>query len=304
MQTQKMTPKDFAPHLVAVLGKLTEYMPGKSVPMAQTYGPVCEAMGIDEDSLGSSPNHTSKGTHRQIGLAQRQLRDHHLTEYTKKGHWALTRKGAAEAREAAGLPPLDDGAGTDASDLAAAARADGTAEDISESEGAEIVRLPVAGNTHPYSDDPYIRSLAIESLGCFGAHSSRSDTCKVCPVSTDCVGAVSARKGELAAQMEADEAAAKDAEATRLGAEGVKDASVDELIDKMNDDPDTKQRARTQGGKSGKFQPREDQDVAPAFAQRESQCNQCNEVIPEDDACMWVQDEGMFHNECVEAPTQ
>jgi hypothetical protein len=155
--------------------------------------------------------------------------------------------------------------------------------------------------THPYSDDPYIRSLAIENAECFGAFSSRSTICKGCPIQTDCLGAVSARKGELAAQLhEADALAVTRAKAS-ADASATKDASVDELIDKMKDDPDTKQQARTPGGKKGKFRPRPDQDVANAFAQRESVCIQCDEVIPEDDACMWVQDEGIFHNECVEA---
>jgi len=286
MTNTKMTPKEFAPHLVAVLGRLTEYTPDKSVHHESTYAPVCTAYGVDEDALGVSSNGTTKGTHRQIGLAMRQLRDHGLTEYAKRGHWALTAKGAAQARADAGLDPQGG-----PEEIPEAARADSTAEDEYEYEGAEILHLPVARGHHPYSEDAYIRSLAVERVACFGAYSSRSDTCKACPIQTDCGSAISARKAEIAARFDAAEQAGVQIPS--------KDATVDELIAKASTD-ETKAKVPARGGKKGKYTPRGDQEVAPAFAQRETVCVQCDEVVAKDAPCTWVQDEGIFHNDCIE----
>ena len=301
MTDTKMTPKEFAPHLVAVLGRLTEFTPGKSVHHESTYAAVCQAFGVDEDALGTSSNGTTKGTHRQIGLAMRQLRDHGVTDYAKRGHWTLTTKGVAQARVDAGLEPLEDE--TPADDLAAA-RLDSTAEDIEETEpeGAEVVRLPVAGGRHPYNDDAYIRSLAVEGVGCFGAYSRRSDPCKSCPIQTDCVSAVSARKAEIAAELDAEDAAAAAAAQAQAQTKISKDATVDELIAKASGDGAKAKQSK--GGGNGKYVPRSDQEVAPAFAQRETVCVQCDEVVPKDAPCTWVQDEGIFHNDCIEQGNQ
>lgn len=295
-QTIKMTPKEFAPHLLTVLGRLTEYTPAKDVPHEATYKLVCDAMGVAEDALGMSSNGTTLGTHRQIGLAMRQLRDHGVTDYAKRGHWCLTRKGAQQARTEAGIEPLPE------ETAPVAARADATAEDTSEEpEGAEVVRLPVTGGRHPYSDDPYIRSLAVERVTCFGAYSQRSDACGGCPIQTDCLSAVSARKAEIAAQLDAEANAAVARTRAQEQERSVKDATVDELIAKVSGD-DAKGK-QSKGGKKGKYVPRSDQETAPAFAQREGVCVQCDEVIPKDAPCTWVQDEGIFHNDCIEQKT-
>lgn len=41
-----------------------------------------------------------------------------------------------------------------------------------------------------------------------------------------------------------------------------------------------------------------------AVAQRDSGCRHCPEVIPGDADCIWVQDHGMFHKDCVELPAR
>ena len=300
-QQSKKTPKDFAPHLVGVLGRLTEYIPGHAVPMESTYAPVCAAMELDEDALGTSSNHTSKVTHRQIGLAMRQLRDHGLSDYVRRGQWFLTRKGIEQALEYAGLPPMEETGEESGEEQPLAARSGATAQD--EAEGDNVVHLPVTAAAHPYSDDPYIRSLAVKELPCFGAHSSRSDTCKACPLAGDCVLGASARKGDLAAQLDAADAKTAVLQKENAKAREMKDASVDELIEQYSDeDGSPRQSARTQGGSNGVFRPAKDQDVSSVTAQRESTCLQCEKVIPEEDVCKWVLDEGIFHNECVGDP--
>jgi hypothetical protein len=46
---------------------------------------------------------------------------------------------------------------------------------------------------------------------------------------------------------------------------------------------------------------KENQEALPAFAQRAAVCTGCKGDIPKDDPCLWVQDKGIFHEDCVEA---
>jgi hypothetical protein len=102
--------------------------------------------------------------------------------------------------------------------------------------------------------------------------------------------------------METEEAQAK-ADAARAEADKTKkDASVAELIEEIGDE-ENQDAARQDGkGPKGKFVPADGQDVAPAEAQRETVCIQCNEVIRKGDPVMWASDEGVFHPQCIETP--
>lgn len=291
-----LTPKDFSEHVLVVIAELTDYQISVSVPMGDVNAPVCERMGIDED-YGGETKHGAKFTHRTIGLAMRSLRGRGLTKYAKKGHWTCTAAGLLAARKITGVPaPAND-------EVPLAARADATAE-VAESGDAEVVRLPVVtAPIHPYSDDPYIRSLAVETVACFGAFSKRSDACKICPIFEDCIVQAGVRKAELAAQMEAEEAQAKAAAAREAADKTKKDESVAELIEGFGNEADPDDAAPQVGdGPRGKFKPEKGQDVAGAEAQRETVCIQCNEVIHKGDAVMWAADEGIFHPQCIEVP--
>ncbi len=46
---------------------------------------------------------------------------------------------------------------------------------------------------------------------------------------------------------------------------------------------------------------RTDQEAMPAFAQRDTLCTACEGDILKDVPCVWVQAEGIFHENCVEA---
>jgi len=309
MNTTRMTPKDFAYPLLAVLATLTEYEANVSVPMTETYSLVCEHMGIRED-YGGETEGGYKFTHRNIGLAFRQhIRGKGLGEQAKKGHWMLTQVGVDKARETAGdeAPPVPETVATpvdEAPEELAAARADATAEVLEDDhgeDGAEVLHLPVANTNpkHPYSDDPYIRTLAIEAVECYGAWSSRSDACETCPLATDCRLQVGARKAEMAAEMEATEEAslarakAQEEEANKKG------ISVEELIEKMGEEGTTPRDPQ-----KGKFKPTDGQDFARANASRESMCLQCGETIKKGDPVQWCADEGIFHVECFDDSDQ
>jgi hypothetical protein len=289
MKARKMTPKDFVPHLMTVLADLTKRQAGVSVPMQETYDPVCARMNLQATDFGKS-EHGTEGNktpwvHRQIGLAFRQMRDNGLGEYAKRGHWALTE---------AGVEQLDDKAQAPSEATLAAAKAQARAEDDDES---NVVHFADPIEEHPYSDDPYIRGLAVERTPCFGAYSVRSDVCKGCLLRDDCVAAVAIRKAEIAADLEREELVARRAAESAKKKKDQQSASIDELMRAMDKGDDQKSF-----GKNGKFEPLAGQIVSTAFAQRESLCGQCSEEIPEGDECFWVEGEGVFHPDCINAP--
>lgn len=284
MKARKMTPKDFAPHLLMVLGDLTNGSAGVSIPMQETYAPVCSRMGIKVADFGES-EHGSPWVHRQIGLAFRQMRDKGLGEYAKRGHWALTKAGVEQLAEEKAEAPT-------ASALAAA-KAQAQEE---ETDSSNVVHLAGSEDEHPYSDDPYIRGLAVAQTACFGAYSMRSDVCKGCPLKDDCIAAISVRKAEIAADLEREELNARKAAEAKKKKKDQQDASIDELMKTMEGDEDA------EFGKAGRYEPAEGEVVTTAFAQRESCCGQCSEKIPEGDACFWVEGEGIFHPDCINAP--
>lgn len=288
MTTKRMTPKDFAPHLLAVLAELTEYEANISVPMEETFQPTCDRMGIDE-TYGGETSHGSLFTHRTIGLAFRQqIRGKGLGDQAKRGHWMLTQAGVDQARENAGLAPVAD----PEEEMPTAARADAV-EETDDEEGAEVFHLPVPGVKHPYSDDAYIRSLAIESVSCFGAWSSRSEACKDCPLASDCMVQVGVRKAELAARMQAEEEEQLARQKAKAEAAAKKDESVSELVSKMSQED-----AATRRGTKGKFKPTSGQDFADAKASHETVCIQCGEKIYKGDPIKWCSGEGIFHTAC------
>jgi hypothetical protein len=287
-KARKMTPKDFVPHLTHVLADLSGGQPGVAVPMGDTFDPVCGRMGISVEEFGESEHGKSTRktpwVHRQIGLAFRQMRDKGLGEYAKKGHWALTSAAFA---------------GMDGASVPIAAKSQATDDVDDADEGGEVIMISSnnAQQEHPYSDDPYIRGLAIAQTKCLGAYSKRSDVCKGCPLRHDCIVAIGARKAEIAAELEAEEQAAKSAAENAAKKKAKQNASIDELMASIGDEKAAKKAAF---GKNGKFKPSRDQNVAEAFAQRESFCVQCGEKVAEGAECSWVEGEGIFHNECID----
>jgi hypothetical protein len=273
-KARKMTPKDFVPHLLAVLGTLTKHQANVSVPMQETYDPVCARMEIEPENFGKS-EHGKKGNktpwvHRQIGLAFRQMRDNGLGQYASRGHWSLTEAGV-------------DQLGTAEIDVAQDDKKDDKKDE------PNVVRLSASDTEHPYSDDPYIRGLAVQGTPCFGAYSTRSDVCKGCLLREDCISAISIRKAQIAADLEREEMEAKRAAEAQKKKKDQQDASIDELMQTMGVDDVIR------------YEPRPGQVISTAFAQLESICGQCNERIPKDDPCYWVKDEGLFHPACINA---
>ena len=292
-----VTQKTFQPHLLAAMGELVDYTAGTSVPFTETYAPVCERMGISEDQYGQCETHDKPWTHRLIGLAFRTLRDKGLGDYEKKGYWTLTQMGVQKAREDAGLPAP---AIEDAPEVAAAApeapvHTAARATDLADA-GANVLRLPTV---HPYHNDSYIRGLAIERTPCFGAHSSRSETCKNCPISHECLGAVAAAKAKIAADLEAEDARKVAAKAAKEKAKADKNESIDDLISSFDEVGDgdgkkAKKKAKKKTGKTSGKKP------SKATAQREGICCRCSGAIKKGAECYWIKGEGIMHADCMD----
>lgn len=276
MKARKMTPKDFAPHLLAVIGELAENRPEVAVPMESTFAPVCKRMKIRVEDFGESEHGSGDNktpwVHRQIGLAFRQLRDKGFGSYEQRGQWALTQAGIDEL-----LSPEDAGA-------------------ESEERDEKIVHLHATNSAHPYSDDPYIRGLAVEQTPCFGAYSVRSNVCKECRLSAECLVAVDLRKAEIAADLEREEIAARKAAEAKKKKKEQQDQSIDELMEAMGSD------GSSGTGPKGRYKPPPDAIISTAFAQREGICAQCNEKVVQNNACVWIEGEGIFHPSCIELP--
>lgn len=292
-----MTPKDFVNDVLVVIAELTDFDPTSSVKMTATYTPVCERMGIDEN-LGGETSHGSLFTHRTIGLAMRSLRDRGLTKYAKKGYWCCTPAGIEEASQMTGRKIEHDKPETPPAPVPQAARTEATDETTADEE-AEVLRLPVAAPSHPYSDDPYIRSLAIESVACFGAHSKRSEACTECPIAADCIEFVGVRKAQIATEIEAEEARAAELAKKREIEAAKKDKSVAELIEDFGNENDT-DPGSDKKGKKGKYEVEAGHNVATARAQRETLCPRCDEKIAKKEQVIWVSHVGLFHPECVD----
>lgn len=284
---KNITQKTFQPHLLVALGELTNFTASTSVRFTETYAPVCKLMGISEDEYGTCRTHGKPWTHRLIGLCFRSLRDKGLGEYEKKGYWALTKMGVQKAREEAGVEFVEETVEVEPevevvspAPVHTAAR---TQVAVESNEGS-VVRLPTV---HPYHADPYIRSLAIDSTGCFGSLSTRSETCKTCPLSGDCHNAVLAKKSKIAADLEALDRRTAEAKAAKAKAKETKNESIDELISGFDEVSKSKTKQSSNAKKKSK-----------ATAQRDGVCCRCNGKINKGEDCYWSKGDGIFHLTC------
>lgn len=289
---KKPTQATFQPHLLAVLGTLTDFTPGQAVPMGETYAPVCERLGISEDEYGMTSNGKYVVTHRLIGLAMRTMRDKGLGEYAKKGHWSLTVPGVAESQAVLGIEPEPEVEAEPEVPVAMVAKVAAVAVEefvVPEEPKPEnkVVHLPVAKPVHPYSDDPYIRSLAISQIKCFGAHSSRSGTCKTCPLLNDCMQAVSVNMAHIASLLDAgDDPTEIVAKATEASETKV---AIDQLIESADEDV-------TPGDK---FVITKAMVTTKGKQKVEQLCSHCMKQIKQGSDGVWVHSSGVYHPSCV-----
>lgn len=280
---ERFTPSEYAPHLLAVLGELTDYTAGVSVNFEKTHAPVLDRMQLDKDAFGATPQGTL-WTHRCIGFAMRQLKDKGMTAFHARGAWCLTELGAQEAANQVGRTP---GTPVPPTPEEMAARNQVLAEEDPESTEAQV--LPLRRRTkHPYSEDPYIRSLAIANTDCFGAHTPRSEACKVCRLAQECVEALDGRLAEIAKELDGEERLEAARAEQKAAAAKRKDSSINELIENFEKD-----RTIKKSPKNG------DRIVSESIVQAETQCHGCKTTIPKGMHAIWAKGKGMYHHKCL-----
>lgn len=167
--SDKTTAKSFQNGLLLSLGKLSEFVPERPVPMKEVIDAVLVSAHMDPHSLGEK--HGKLETHRLIQLAFRGQKGltTPLTTSPQKGAWALTERGVERARQMA--------------------EAQGEALPTPAAPGVKLVEAereaPDAG--HVYDADPYIRSLAIAQSPCFGIlYDEKHPTCDTCIIAKHC----------------------------------------------------------------------------------------------------------------------
>lgn len=283
---KSVTQKTFSPHVLAVLGELTNHTAGVAVQFTETYAPVCARMGITEDQHGQCETHGKPWTHRLIGLAFRGLRDKGLGEYVTKGQWALTPAGVQHLsktdKKAQAVP-------TAQPEVVESVCAVAKVQIAPQTNTKKVVQLP---STHPYHNDPYVRALAIRNTPCFGSVSPKNDTCKVCPFLSECQQATLAAKSKIAQDLLAEETAAMAIAAAKAKAKANKTESIDDLINSFDDKSPRKAKPA-----KGKVQGR----PAKATAQRDAKCEACAKMIKKETTCIWVNGVGLFHDACYSA---
>jgi hypothetical protein len=295
MAKLNLTPKDFAPHVLAVIGEMTDLTPGVVVAMERAYGPVCARMNIDPDEFGIAAGKTLPVVHRKIQLAMRQLRDNGLTEYPVRGQWSLTERGRATLTE---MGDLEEAEHVEHVFVAAREETEHAQEEMAPREESNVVRINTG--RHPYSDDPYIRGLAIERTACFSAFSSRSEVCRACPLQRDCIAAAGVTKAEIGAELLREAEEARRLEAERQAKKVRQNASIDELMASQETEARRQPAGKTTSG--DKFKPTAEHKVNDATAQKEGLCAKCQGTVPEGSACYWVESIGIFHPNCIETP--
>lgn len=165
-----MTPSAFREPVLQALRALSGNAPGVGVPARDVTDLVFQTLGVDDPD--------PKVRNNANFCATQLLKGQGFLETPTRGIWALTPQGVkgspveALLSQGATLPPVDQ---------PAPHRAPSPWED--DTVGASIYLLPV---TDSYSDDPYIRSLAIHQTPCFGNHTEGSPICDCCPVAGSC----------------------------------------------------------------------------------------------------------------------
>lgn len=162
-------------------------------------------------------------------------------------------------------------------------------------DNAQIVPIrPREG--HPFTEDPYIRSLVIAQTRCFGAHSKKSDICRVCRIERECEAAVVVRLAEISADLEIKEAADAAAAQAKIekekavaAAKAEKAEAIGELISKFD------------ASTSEKYIPPAGTTVGEVTSQG-ALCLHCKKSVPKGETCAWIRGVGILHTDCCATP--
>jgi len=321
MTDTKPTPNTIKPHLLVALAKAAEFRADSPVSMRDVYDPIFARMGITEEQFGKIPNGNRLQTHQWIGIAFRKLKLDEMTTQPKRGIWAVTAKGLAEAKRLL----ADEGEATPATaeleellatpttadslldDVVAAAATEtepeSAAEPEPEPEPTNLVELR-RPDARAYHTDPHIRSLAIAATMCFGFHSSRARACKTCPLAAECVQAVRAEFSRLGKKIEKEES---DARARLMAEARIKKAAAaqagvttDALLEDLEATGTGGKKSKRKVDRKARAQAKWDKSTAVPITARNNQiCTACSKSLPNGTKVLWIEEAGTFHSECL-----
>ena len=185
LKKHSLSARDFKDPLLLALGRATGFKPDRPVDCEGLYDPICKLLGITRDQFGNPEKSSTSWVERWVQDANKSLIAAGLTCRAERGEWCLTPKGVSTAQPLQTKQELQD------------------IQVLPTEE--ESPREVVTGTTGRYSDDPYIRALAIQETSCYGLYSSVSETCTSCPLQAHCLGAMSAELSRLQLDLAREE---------------------------------------------------------------------------------------------------
>jgi len=270
---------DFKDPLLITLGRLSDFRAGVAVFHKDTYAPICTLMEIEEGRYGTQDGTNALWVHRWVGDAMKALKGDGLTEQgAKRGRWQLSEEGlqaALRLAEERGLETVP------------------TSTNPEESGDSEVAPLEMPQPTDEYHHDPYLRSLALAETPCRGNYSSRSQTCKCCPLQQSCRNLMAIELSALAATMRKEALQEQQRQKLREKNKALAAEARPENADRGSIPlPDvTSEEAITYKG----------QQIIPIEAAIESVCMYgCGEPIHQGDKSYYIAGDGCYHPECLQ----
>jgi len=321
--TTKPTPKTFSPHVLVALALAADWTPNKAVAMRDVFPTIFSRMGITEEQYGTISTGRLQ-THQWIGIAFRKLKLRGVTDQKGRGNWTITAEGIAEARElvaaeggdapTAVKAPVTPTADNLLAEVTAAAEASVAPTEAPATLTVETTETEAAPDNlvelrrpdaRAYHEDGFIRSQAIGATKCFGYHSSRARACKTCPLAAECVQAVRAEYARISQEIEAERVKAErsaraKARVKQAASEGVR---TDDLLDELDEavgavtgNRRTTKKSTTKRKSKAKW---DKTKAMPIKARNNPTCASCSKTIPNGDQCLWIENGGTFHKDCL-----
>lgn len=261
-----MTPNAFRDPILQALRTLSNSVPGVAVRSRDATDLVFQRLGITDPD--------PKIRNNANFCATQVLKGQGLVDTPSRGVWTLTPQGASFVPGAAPLTlaTLVDQQAPEP--VPVSPWADDTV-------GVALYLLPVKDT---YSEDSYIRSLAISQATCFGNHDESIPVCLSCPIAASCRSKQVLRLSAVATALrKRDEEAAK---VTKLPAATTPSAPADENIEDVLADLE-KSHARPSTP--------EGVDMECSV---ESVCYVCKKTMPEKTRGVYVTTIGFRHTTC------
>jgi hypothetical protein len=281
-----MSPKDFHNDLLLTLATRSDWKAMEPVHSRDVIEDVCNHKGLSPNEYGIRDNDQKPWVVIWIRDAFRSAKRKDLGVQVKRGWWALTYSGLAEARDISGQAVPKDGDSK-----------------VIEPDASLSVPVGPGNSDQGYHPDPEIRALAASRTDCYGHYSLKAPTCKTCGLSGGCQKLVASIYTQLAEELAAEDA---EKEAQRKLAEEVARIAETPVPPEAVNEDDTPEINRTpQSSPMASTPPTSGWDNTGAqkiVSFIKSTCYRCGKEIPRKVECWWIKDGdqrgGMFHLEC------